>query len=82
MLRGELRLDDRVSKYVTELHGGYISRHHWPVRAPHVRPALPTDHSPRPNVSCSLAEFINMLNAWMPHAAEEPGQQRNYSRAS
>jgi CubicO group peptidase (beta-lactamase class C family) len=26
MLRGELRLDDRVSKYVTELHGGYISR--------------------------------------------------------
>jgi beta-lactamase class C len=42
---------------------------------------LPTDHPPWPNDSYSLSQFFGMLNAWTPHAGEEPGKQRLYSHA-
>ena len=81
-LRGELRLDDPVSKYVTELRGDYIRRVTIGELATHTSGLLlATDHPPWPNKSYSLAEFIDKLNAWAPHAGEEPGKQRIYTHA-
>jgi beta-lactamase class C len=81
-LRGELRLDDPVSKYVPELHGDYVSRITIGELATHTSGLLlPTDHPPWPNDSYSLGQFFDMLNAWTPHAGEEPGKQRLYSHA-
>jgi beta-lactamase class C len=82
VLRGELKLDDPVDKYVTELHGDYISRVTIGQLVTHTSGLLlPTDHPPWPNASYSLAEFVDMLNAWTPHAGEEPGKQRIYTHA-
>ena len=74
VLRGELRLDDPVNNYVTELHGDYIGRVTIGQLVTHTSGLLlPTDHPPWPNASYSLAEFLGMLNAWTPHAGEQPG---------
>ena len=82
VIRGELKLDDPVNKYVTELHGDYISRVTIGQLATHTSGLLlPTDHPPWPNASYSLAEFVDMLNAWTPRAGEEPGKQRIYTHA-
>lgn len=82
VLRGELRLDDPVNKFVPELRGDYISRVTLGQLAAHTSGLLlPTDHPPWPNASYSQAEFIDMLNAWTPHAGEEPGKQRIYTHA-
>jgi beta-lactamase class C len=71
-LRGELRLDDPVSKYVPELHGDYIRRVTIGQLATHTSGLLlPTDHPPWPNESYSLAEFIAKLNAFAPSEGEE-----------
>jgi beta-lactamase class C len=81
-LRGELRLDDPVNKYVTELHGDYIRRVTLGELATHTSGLLlETDHPPWPTKTYKLAEFIDMLNAWTPHAGEEPGKQRIYTHA-
>jgi len=81
-LHGELRLDDPVSKYVGELRGDYISRVTIGELATHTSGLLlPTDHPPWPDASYSLAEFIDMLNAWTPQAGEAPGKQRVYTHA-
>ena len=82
VLRGELKLDDPVNKYVTELHGDYIGRVTIGQLVTHTSGLLlPTDHPPWPNASYSLAEFVDMLNAWTPQAGEEPGKQRIYTHA-
>jgi beta-lactamase class C len=81
-LRGELRLDDPVVKYVPELHGNYLNRVTIGELATHTSGLLlPTDHPPWPHDSYSLGQFFDMLNAWTPHAGEEPGNQRLYSHA-
>jgi beta-lactamase class C len=81
-LRGELRLDDPVVKYVPELHGNYLNRVTIGELATHTSGLLlPTDHPPWPHDSYSLGQFFDMLNAWTPHAREEPGNQRLYSHA-
>lgn len=80
--RGELSLDDRVSTYVSELHGAYMSRVTVGELATHTSGLLlPTDHPPWPNASYSLGEFLDMLNAWTPAHGEEPGKQRIYTHA-
>jgi beta-lactamase class C len=82
VLRGELKLDDPVNKYVTELHGDYIRRVTIGELASHTSGLLlPTDHPPWPNASYSLAGFLDMLNAWAPHNGEQPGKQRIYTHA-
>jgi beta-lactamase class C len=82
VLRGELRMDDPVSKYVTELHGDYIRRVTIGELATHTSGLLlPTDHPPWPDESYSLAEFLHVLNNWVPQAGEEPGKQRIYTHA-
>ncbi len=82
VLRGELSLDDPVNKYVRELHGAYIRRVTIGELATHTSGLLlPTDHPPWPDASYSLAQFLHMLNAWMPQHGERPGKQRIYTHA-
>lgn len=81
-LRGEMRLDDPINKYVTELHGDYIRRVTLGQLSSHTSGvSLATDHPPWPSKSYSFDEFIDVLNSWNPHAGEEPGKQRIYSHA-
>jgi beta-lactamase class C len=82
VLRGEIRLDDPVARYVTELHGDYIR--HVTVRqlVSHTSGLLlPTDHPPWPTEKYSLAGFFDALNAWTPSGGEAPGKQRIYTHA-
>ncbi|UWU80439.1 serine hydrolase [Bradyrhizobium huanghuaihaiense] len=81
-LRGELRLDDRLQKYLPELDGDYIRRVTVGELVTHTSGLLlPTDHPPWPNEQFTRAQFIEMLNAWKPQAGEQPGKQRIYSHA-
>ncbi|WP_407174190.1 serine hydrolase [Bradyrhizobium sp. STM 3562] len=81
-LRGELSLDDPVSKYVGELRSDDLRRITIGELATHTSGLLlPTDHPPWPNESYSLAGFFDLLNAWRPGADAAPGKQRIYSHA-
>lgn len=81
-LRGELRLDDPVSKYVGELHGDYIRRVTIGELVTHTSGLLlPSDHPPWPETSYTLAAFFDALNAFSPAAGEAPGKQRIYTHA-
>lgn len=82
-LRGELRLDDFLPKYLPELTGDYVRRVTVGELATHTSGLLlPTDHPPWPNDSYSQTQFIAMLNAWTPPAGVAPGKQRIYSHAA
>jgi beta-lactamase class C len=82
VLRGELKLDDPVNKYVGELQGAYIRRVTIGQLATHTSGLLlPTDHPPWPDDSYSFTRFIDTFNAWTPQAGEEPGKQRIYTHA-
>lgn len=82
-LRGELRLDDSLPKYLPELTGDYVRRITVGELATHTSGLLlPTDHPPWPNDSYSQAQFVAMLNAWTPPAGVAPGKQRIYSHAA
>ena len=82
VLRGELKLDDPVNKYVGELQGAYIRQVTVGELATHTSGLLlPTDHAPWPDDSYSLTRFIDTLNSWTPQAGEEPGKQRIYTHA-
>ena len=81
-LRGELSLDDPVTKYVPELHGDYIKRVTVGELVTHTSGLLlPTDHPPWPSDTFTQAQFFDMLNAWTPDAKQEPGKQRIYTHA-
>ncbi len=81
-LRGELRLDDPLPKYLPELTGDYVRRVTVGELTTHTSGLLlPTDHPPWPNDSYSQAQFIDMLNAFAPPAGVVPGKQRIYSHA-
>jgi beta-lactamase class C len=80
--RGELKLDDPVAKYVTELHGDYIRQITVGQLVSHTSGLLlPTDHPPWPTEHFSLAGFYDALNAWTPSGGEVPGKQRIYTHA-
>ncbi|WP_426615510.1 serine hydrolase [Bradyrhizobium sp. McL0616] len=79
-LRGELRLDDPLARYLPELDAGSIRRVTIGELVTHTSGLLlPTDHPPWPNQSFTRAQFIDLLNAWMPPAGVAPGKQRIYS---
>jgi beta-lactamase class C len=81
-LHGELRLDDRLPKYLPELTGDYVRHVTVGQLATHTSGMLlPTDHPPWPNGSFSREDLIAMFNAWKPQAGEAPGRQRIYSHA-
>jgi beta-lactamase class C len=80
--RGELKLDDPVNKYVTELNGAYISKVTVGELAAHTSGLLlPTDHPPWPKEHYSLTGFLEALNTWTPQSGEVPGRQRIYTYA-
>ena len=80
--RGEFSLDDPVNRYVTELHGDYISRVTIGQLVTHTSGlSLPTDHPPWPTQHYSLAGFYDALNAWTPQDGEAPGRQHIYTHA-
>jgi beta-lactamase class C len=82
VLRGELKLDEPVAKYVTELHGDYIRQITIGQLVSHTSGLLlPTDHPPWPREHLSLAGFYDALNAWTPSGGEQPGKQRIYTHA-
>ena len=82
VLRGELKLDEPVAKYVTELHGDYIRQITIGQLVSHTSGLLlPTDHPPWPEQHFSLAGFYDALNAWTPSGDEQPGKQRIYTHA-
>ena len=82
VLRGELKLDEPVAKYVTELHGDYIRQITIGQLVSHTSGLLlPTDHPPWPQEHFSLAGFYDALNAWTPSGDEQPGKQRIYTHA-
>ena len=82
VLRGELKLDEPVAKYVTELHGDYIRQVTIGQLVSHTSGLLmPTDHPPWPTEHYTLAGFYDALNAWTPAGDEQPGKQRIYTHA-
>ena len=82
VLRGELKLDEPVAKYVTELHGDYIRHITIGQLVSHTSGLLlPTDHPPWPQEHFSFAGFYDALNAWTPSGDEQPGKQRIYTHA-
>jgi len=82
VLRGELRLEDPVSRYVPELRGDPIRDVTIGQLVTHTSSLLlPTDHPPWPDESYSLAQFFAMLNGFTPPAGTEPGKQRIYTHA-
>lgn len=81
-VRGELSLDDPVSRYIPELRGDYIRSVTIGELATHTSGLLlPTDHPPWPNDSFTLQQLFNVLNAWTPQSGEQPGKQRIYTHA-
>jgi beta-lactamase class C len=81
-LRGELSLDDPVSRYVPELRGDTIKTVTIGELATHTSGLLlPTDHPPWPSDSLDLQQFFKLLNAWTPPSGEQPGKQRIYTHA-
>ena len=80
--RGELGLNDPVSKYVTELRGDYVRRVTIGQLVTHTSGVtLPTDHPPWPTQHYSLSSFYDALNAFVPRNGEAPGEQHIYSHA-
>jgi beta-lactamase class C len=81
-LRGELKLDDPLPKYLPALHGSYIRGVTVGELATHTSGLLlPTDHPPWPTVSFTREQFLDMINAFAPAAGEAPGKQRIYTHA-
>ncbi|AMA58723.1 serine hydrolase [Bradyrhizobium sp. CCGE-LA001] len=81
-LRGELRLDDRLPKYLPELNGDYIRQVTVGQLATHTSGLLlPTDHPPWPDEQFTRDQFIAMLNAFAPAPGVAPGRQRIYTHA-
>jgi beta-lactamase class C len=78
---GELRLDDPVAKYVTELAQesdiGRVTLGHLATHTSGL--LLPQDHPPWPDWGYTLPEFIRALNEWK--AEKPPGTQHTYTHA-
>jgi beta-lactamase class C len=81
--RGEIKLNDPVSKYVTELQQGRdIRRVTVGQVATHTSGLLlPQDHPPWPDWGYTLPQFIRTLNAWQADKDHQPGGQHIYSHA-
>jgi len=79
----ELRLDDPVDKYVTELQqGGDIRKVTLGQLATHTSGLLlPQDHPPWPTQGYTLPEFVRLLAAWKADKYHQPGRQHIYTHA-
>jgi CubicO group peptidase (beta-lactamase class C family) len=81
--QGELKLDDPVASYVTELQqGGDIRRITLEQLATYTSGfVLPGDHPPWGGKTFTLPEFIATLNAWHSDEQHRPGAHKIYSHA-
>jgi beta-lactamase class C len=81
--RGELKLDDPVAKYVTELQQGRdIRRVTLGQLATHTSGLLlPQDHPPWPDWGYTLPAFVRTLDAWRADKDHEPGRQHIYTHS-
>ena len=81
--RGEIRLEERVASYVTELEqGGDIRRVTLGQLATHTSGLLlPQDHPPWPDEHYSQPEFLKALKQWKADPEHEPGMQHIYTHA-
>jgi beta-lactamase class C len=80
--RGELKLDDPVAKYVTELQrGGDIKRVTLGALASHTSGLhrVPQQYEPWHRGQYSLPDFIRYLNSWQADEGHQPGRQDIYS---
>jgi beta-lactamase class C len=80
--RGELKLDDPVGKYVTELQrGGDIKRVTLGALASHTSGLhrVPQQYEPWHRGQYSLPDFIRYLSSWQADEGHQPGQQDIYS---
>ena len=80
--RGEMRLDDPVAKYVTELQkGGDIQEVTLGQIASHTSglPREPDQYETWHRGKYTLPDFIRFLNEWQADPQHEPGQQDIYS---
>ncbi len=80
--QGDMRLDDPVDKYVTELQkGGDIRDVTVGQIASHTSglPREPGQYETWHRGAYSFADYIRFLNAWQADAQHEPGQQDIYS---
>jgi beta-lactamase class C len=80
--RGEVKLDDPVAKYVTELQGGAdIKRVTLGALASHTSGLhrVPQQYEPWHRGQYSLPDFIRYLNSWQADEGHQPGQQEIYS---
>jgi beta-lactamase class C len=81
--RNEIKLEDPISKYVTELGlGGDIRRVTVGQLATHTSGLLlPQDHPPWPETGYTLPAFLHTLNGWRAHKDHEPGKLHTYTHA-
>jgi len=81
--RGEIQLDDRVAKYVTELQrNGDIRAITFGQLATHTSGLLlPQDHPPWPDEHYTLPSFIETLNGCHASEGHRPGRQHEYTHA-
>jgi beta-lactamase class C len=80
----ELRLDEPVASYITELQQGHdIRRVTFGQLASHTSglPRVPQNYEPWHRGKYTLPDFIRFLKAWRADANHEPGQQDLYSNA-
>jgi beta-lactamase class C len=80
--RGEVKLDDPVAKYVTELQrGSDIKRVTLGALASHTSGLhrVPQQYEPWHRGQYSLPDFIRYLNSWQADEGHAPGQQDIYS---
>ncbi len=83
VLKGDLALDDRIDKYIPELRrGDDIRKVTLGQIATHTSGLLlRTDYPPWPEVSYTLSEFFDILNAWKAPSGVVPGKQHIYTHA-
>ena len=81
--RGELRLDDPISKHVAELQeAGYMRRVTLGQLATYTSGlSLRQDYEPWPDWGYTLPEFIRTLVSWKPDDARAPGAEHHYTHA-
>jgi CubicO group peptidase (beta-lactamase class C family) len=80
--RGEVKLDDPVAKYVTELaRGGDIRKVTLGELASHTSGLhrTPQQYEPAHRGQYSLPDFIRYLNSWQADEGHQPGKQEIYS---
>lgn len=81
--RGELQLDDPVSKYVAELReAGYMRRVTLRQLATYTSGlSVRQDYEPWPDWGYTLPEFLRTLISWKPDDARQPGTEHHYTHA-